>query len=235
MEAARLAREIVARLRTLGTEERRNVMDGYAASAMEQLGVSVPDYRPVVKDVAREIRGADSGEVLDLARALIAGNTFEGRQAAYELLSGHETARSSLDQEAVIELGRGIDNWASVDTYAVLIAGIAWREDRVSDDTVHGWTRSDDRWWRRAALVCTVALNQKARGGTGDPDRTIEVCRRVVRDRDDMVAKALSWALRELSKREPERVRDFLDEHEAVLAKRVLREVRGKLTTGRKP
>jgi hypothetical protein len=39
----------------------------------------------------------------------------------------------------------------------------------------------------------------------------------------DMVVKALSWA-----------VREFLAENENVLAKRVLREVRNKLTTGLK-
>jgi len=49
-----------------------------------------------------------------------------------------------------------------------------------------------------------------------------------------MVVKALSWALRELAKRDPQAVSAFLTEHEAALAARVVREVRNKLTTGRK-
>jgi 3-methyladenine DNA glycosylase AlkD len=53
-------------------------------------------------------------------------------------------------------------------------------------------------------------------------------------DRDDMVVKAMSWALRELAKRDPDSVRDFLSKHENELAKRVLREVRNKLKTGLK-
>jgi len=56
----------------------------------------------------------------------------------------------------------------------------------------------------------------------------------LVHDADDMVVKALSWALRELAKRDPQAVSAFLTKHEAALAARVVREVRNKLTTGRK-
>jgi 3-methyladenine DNA glycosylase AlkD len=53
-------------------------------------------------------------------------------------------------------------------------------------------------------------------------------------DREPMVVKALSWALRELAKREPAAVRAFLAEREGRLAARVVREVRSKLDTGLK-
>jgi hypothetical protein len=49
-----------------------------------------------------------------------------------------------------------------------------------------------------------------------------------------MVVKALSWALRELATREPERVRHFIREEDGRLASRVRREVTSKLETGRK-
>jgi 3-methyladenine DNA glycosylase AlkD len=97
---------------------------------------------------------------------------------------------------------------------------------------VHAWTRSADRWQRRLALVCTVALNVRARGGQGDAERTLGVCRRLVGDRDDMVVKALSWALRALVYWDREAVRLFLAQHDARLAARVTREVGNKLRTG---
>jgi 3-methyladenine DNA glycosylase AlkD len=56
----------------------------------------------------------------------------------------------------------------------------------------------------------------------------------LVRDRDVMVVKALSWALRELAKRDPKSVCEFLVNHEAVLAPLVSREVNNKLSTGLK-
>ena len=52
-------------------------------------------------------------------------------------------------------------------------------------------------------------------------------------DRDDMVVKAMSWALRELAKRDPLAVRRFAASHQD-LAPRVVREVTNKLKTGLK-
>jgi 3-methyladenine DNA glycosylase AlkD len=49
-----------------------------------------------------------------------------------------------------------------------------------------------------------------------------------------MVVKGMSWALRELAKRDPAAVEGFLREQAGALAARVVREVRNKLTTGRK-
>ena len=53
-------------------------------------------------------------------------------------------------------------------------------------------------------------------------------------DRDDMVVKALSWALRELAKRDPKAAGEFLESHKEVLAPRVMREAQNKLSTGLK-
>ena len=53
-------------------------------------------------------------------------------------------------------------------------------------------------------------------------------------DRDDMVVKAMSWALRELTKFRSADVQEFLDQHSEKLAPRVKREVGSKLKTGLK-
>src|SRR5207248_10095086 len=115
----------------------------------------------------------------------------------------HREALQSLGVKELERFGRGLDGWAAVDTFACYLAGPAWRERQVPDAWVRRWARSPDRWRRRAALVCTVALNNRARGGRGDTPRTPDLCRRLAAGRDDMVDKALSWALRELTKRDP--------------------------------
>ena len=60
------------------------------------------------------------------------------------------------------------------------------------------------------------------------------MCRLLIDDRDDMVVKAMSWALRALAVREPDTVRSFLSKNKKTLARRVVREVTNKLDTGRK-
>jgi 3-methyladenine DNA glycosylase AlkD len=131
-------------------------------------------------------------------------------------------------------LGAQLDSWGAVDTFACYVAGPAWRAEQISDAEVARWARSPNRWWRRAALVSTVPLNVKAQGGTGDARRTRTICRILVDDRDEMVVKAMSWALRSLAAPDPAAVAAFVDDYRGRLAPRVLREVRNKLTTGRK-
>ena len=104
----------------------------------------------------------------------------------------------------------------------------------MSDKNIKDWAMSKDRWWRRNALVATVGRNIKSQGGTGSPKETLMICSMLVSDHDDMVVKAMSWALRELSKHTKEPVKDFLNLHSDKLAARVKREVNKKLTTGRK-
>lgn len=130
------------------------------------------------------------------------------------------------------ELGRGIDSWVAVDTFGRFISGMAWRRRQVPDDAVERWATSADRWWRRAALVSTVPLNLRSAGGTGDTQRTLRVCRLLVADRDDMVVKALSWALRQLVVWDAGAVRSFILTES--VAARVRREVTTKLETGHK-
>jgi 3-methyladenine DNA glycosylase AlkD len=190
----------------------------------------VQPVRAVRRAWSRRLRAAPGEAVVAVAMALV----DRQRWVAYELVSHHPGALGQLGVEEVERLGEGMDDWGSVDAFGCLVSGPVWRQGGIPDDTVHRWTGSPDRWWRRAALVSTVPLNLRSRGGTGDARRTLDICRRLAADGDDMVVKALSWALRELVVWDPEAVRRFLDTHHEVLAAQVRREVRSKLETGRK-
>jgi len=151
---------------------------------------------------------------------------------ADELIASRPDVLQSLDRSLVERLGAELSSWDEVDSFACYLSGPAWREGRLEDEAIREWARSPDRWWRRAALVSTVPLNVKARGGHGDTERTLGICSLLVDDRDDMVVKALSWALRALVTNDAKAVRAFLQTNERRLALRVRREVAQKLTTG---
>lgn len=219
------------------TEEKQQVarLVSEIETALEALPLTnAAGLRSVRRQFSKLIAGASAELVVEIADRLVESRRFEHWFLAYELILNHKPALNSLGPRQVLRLGRGLDSWGAVDTFACYVAGPAWRQKQLSDDLINLWARSKDRWQRRAAVVSTVPLNNKARGGSGDTKRTIAVCQSVASDKDDMVVKALSWALRELSKRDPDAVREFLARHEKVLAPRVLREVRNKLSTGRK-
>jgi 3-methyladenine DNA glycosylase AlkD len=178
------------------------------------------------------VRTHPAEDVLALALALF--ERFDHRWIAYELVLFHPSALKLVGPETVERLAGTMTSWGDVDQFGVLLAGPAWRAGRIGDGTVHAWARRPDRWWRRAALVATVPLNVRSQGGRGDPQRTLAVCEILLRDRDDMVTKAMSWALRELVVHDRAAVEAFLTAHDDLLAAHVKREVRNKLTTGHK-
>lgn len=204
------------------------------AAVEAQTDRSTAHLRQVRRSFSKRLKDIDAQSMLDLALALVALGPWVYRWYAYELVHYHRPALRSLDAAMLERLGEGMDDWPATDTFAPYLAGVAWREGQIGDEVIHRWARSEDRWWRRAALVSTVALNIRARGGTGDAPRTLAVCALLVDDEDDMVVKALSWALRALITWDEDAVRAFLEAHEDELAARVKREVHNKLETGLK-
>ena len=190
--------------------------------------------RALRREFSKRLAKSPPRFVVEVALLLLDKHTMEHRFVAYELVCHHRAALTSLGEKDIRLFGSGIGSWGSVDMFACYLAGPAWRENQVSDQLIHSWARSRNRWWRRAALVSTVPLNSKARGGSGDTPRTLEVCASLVADRDDMVVKAMSWAVREVARQNPSAAMKFVDAHRDRLAPRVLREVNNKLATGLK-
>ena len=190
--------------------------------------------RTLRREYSKQLAKSPARFVVNVALQLLRNNTIAHRFVSYELVNKHPAALGSVSEKDIKQFGRGINSWGSVDMFGCYLAGPAWREHQLSERLIHSWAGSKDRWWRRAALVSTVPLNNKARGGTGDTRRTLEVCDLLIDDRDDMVVKAVSWALRELAKRDPDAVREFLNRNRGHLAARVIREVDNKLSTGLK-
>lgn len=209
-----------------------------AAALREEIaahrGARTRELRGLRRRWTRELRDADPELMLGLARRALREADDTVRWVVYELITSHPAALASLGARDLEWLGRGIASWGAVDTFACYLAGPAWRQGQVPTEVIERWARSEDRWWRRAALASTVALNVPARGGSGDARKTLEICGVLVDDRDDMVVKALSWSLRALARRDRAAVRRFLARHGERLAPRVRREVQHKLTTGLK-
>lgn len=180
--------------------------------------------RAVRRRYSSEWRDQPPSFILAAARSVASQQRY--RWIAYELLRFHRVSFLSLDDKIVGGFAGGLDSWDSVDAFGRILSGPAWAAGLISDGLVDRWSRSPDRWLRRAALVSTIELS--------DCERTLAVCARLAADHDDMVEKALSWALRERSKREPKAVRAFLAANDRELGARVKREVRNKLTTGLK-
>jgi 3-methyladenine DNA glycosylase AlkD len=225
---------IIDQLTEFADPERQKASEWYFPTSMKTQGIKSADLRNLLKAWWKELKNLPAHEMVELARELVETRIFECNQVAFELLWKHKKALNSLVLKDLYALGKYMDNWATTDSFSVLVSGPVWRNNQLSDEDILSWVKSENRWWRRAALVSTVGLNLKSRGGTGDARRTLMICERVIKERDEMIVKALSWALRELSKHDRKSVEQFMEKHDDNMAKRVRREVYTKLKTGTK-
>jgi 3-methyladenine DNA glycosylase AlkD len=193
---------------------------------------NVSNLRKIRKIYSKRLAGATPQQILDFVRYF--ANNYGFRWVAYEILYYHNSAITIIGRNELEDFGKHINNWGESDIFAYFLAGPAWRNNQIPDKLIMKWAKSSDYWWRRTAVVCTVPLNKKSAGGQGDIERTLKICRVVLTDKNDMVIKALSWALRELIPHDPKLVAQFINENESFIAARVKREVRNKINTGLK-
>ena len=226
--------KIISDLKSVADPNRKEALKKMIPTSMESLGVRTPEMRNLFKKWWEELKLWSPEKLIKLSKGLVDRKNFEANQVAFELLWKNKSALGQLTLNDLQYLGKNMDNWATTDTFSVLLSGWAWRNKQISDSDVLSWLNSESFWWRRAAIVSTVPLNLRSRGGTGDTKRTLMICEKVIHERDDMIVKALSWALRELSKSDKKAVEIFIQKNKSKLASRVIREVNHKLKTGKK-
>lgn len=189
-----------------------------------------PSMREVRKRRSTELKSQPAAEVIAVAQALERDAPQERKWVAYELIRFHPGAFAALGEAEVEDFAGRIASWYATDAFGTVLSGPLWAKGRLPDELFDAWSRSESRWLRRSALVATVGRNAM----TPDAARTFELCLRLADDRDDMVEKAVSWALRYLSQRDRPAVDAFFAEHGERFRPRVKRELRHKLATGLK-
>jgi 3-methyladenine DNA glycosylase AlkD len=193
-----------------------------------------PSMRTLRKGRSALFRSTDADEVIAVAQAFERAAPQEGKWLAYELIRHHPAAFAAVSEAQVEDFASRIASWYATDAFGTILSGPLWARGQISDALITAWSRSGSRWLCRSALVATVGLNANLRGRAGDPARTFSICLTLATDRDDMVEKAASWALRYLSQKDRPAVAAFMAEHGDKFAARVRREVGHKLATGLK-
>ena len=201
----------LAQLSATADPEKAAQMAAYHKVPRRYLGVANPEIDACAKAWRMDLSLDDR---LALASALWETDIHEARVAAAKLLT---QARIRPDDQAVWDLIRSwvpdFDAWAIADH-----AAIAGQKRLVADparlDQVEAWTVSDHMWTRRAALVMTLPWAKQRHPKPEElaaRERILGWAAGYVDDPEWFIQKAVAWWLRDLSKRDPERVRAFLD------------------------
>jgi len=145
--------------------------------------------------------------LLNLCRALWQRPVHELRVFAIELL---RAGRGSLDGSDLAFLEwmlSDANTWAYVDAIAVHLAGPLVESFPELSSDLDRWAAAENFWFRRAAML---ALLLPLRRGSGDWRRFERYADDMLEEREFFIRKAIGWVLREVSKKYPQRVSEFV-------------------------
>ncbi len=202
----RLADELEARLRRLGTPKRAEGEKAYLKSDLDFTGTLVSETRAEVKRLDREL-ALDRDRLIELVEALWSKRVFERRLAAIMFLQRHPRLLSDADIALLERLARESRTWALLDYLAVDVLGRLVEADPAAlAPIMDRWATDDEFWIRRASLL--AELRPIRRGA--ELDRFLARAELMLEEREFFIRKAIGWVLREAAKRRPSEVAAWL-------------------------
>jgi 3-methyladenine DNA glycosylase AlkD len=202
-----LATRIEAALRAYADPVRARGAQAYLKSDWEFIGVATPVFRRAIKNELTATPLCDRTALASAVSALWANDVFELRAAAVELLDMHGALLLPVDLSLVERLIRESHTWALVDTLSAHVAGSLVERHPTLARKLDRWARDPDFWVRRAAIL---SLLVPLRRGGGDFDRFGRYADAMLDEREFFIRKAIGWVLREVSKKRPALVADWL-------------------------
>lgn len=199
-----LADRIAKALKPLGTKDRAVKEKAYLKSDLVHWGVTVPKVRAAVKAQAK---GMTRAELLAAIDALWPQGIYELRGACSELLLLGVKLLEPGDMRLLERLLREAKTWALVDQISASVVGALVVAHPALGKILDRWAIDPDFWIRRSALL---ALLGPLRSGGGDFERFGRYADAQLEDKEFFIRKAIGWVLREVSKKRPELVVEWL-------------------------
>jgi 3-methyladenine DNA glycosylase AlkD len=206
LEPERVADEIEAELRAVGTPERAEGEKRYLKSDLEHFGATLAEIRRAAK--ARANTNPDHDLLLGIVTALWSRSAFELRMAAVLLLEGSAQQLGPADLPFLNSLIRDSHTWALVDVLAADVLGSLVIAHPNTVEALDAWATDPDFWVRRAALL--AYLRPLKASQTAAFDRFGRYADAMLDEHEFFIRKAIGWVLREQGKRDPDQVYGWL-------------------------
>jgi 3-methyladenine DNA glycosylase AlkD len=202
----------LAELEALANPQKAAEMQAYHKAPRDYLGVTNPQIDDLADRWRAELTLDDR---LQLASDLWRTDIHEARIAAAKLLTQARIRPDDAAWALIQSWVPDFDAWAIADH-----ASIAGQKRLVADptrlDTVETWVTSPHMWTRRAALVMTLPWTKQNFPKPEElaaRDRVLGWCADLTDDKDWFIQKAIAWWVRDLSKHDAPRARNFLETH----------------------
>ena len=195
------------KLRENSNPQRAEKEKAYLKSPFKFFGIPVPFMEKMAKNFKRANKGIDKNSVFELTERLWNSEYHQEKTLAIKLL---QQFSEILDFGSMPRLDRMLSEstgWDHVDGIATHLVDTVLRKDQRAYGYLKKWSESENFWMRRAALISQILL---FREGKGDKQLFFSFAERMIEEKEFFIRKAIGWALREMSKADPDVVFDYL-------------------------
>ena len=204
-----LHNQILEALQFLSTPEKRDFLPyffktgkGEYAEGDQFIGVVVPDSRKLVKEYWQKA-------TLDDVQEILKSEFHEMRLVALLILvTKFEKSKNEKEKKNLVDFylknTKYINNWDLVDLSCYKLLGRYCFENQ-KDEILKKLSNSENMWKKRIAIVATMYHIKK-----GSHDLTIELALNNLNHSHDLMHKANGWLLREMGKKDEEKLLNFL-------------------------
>lgn len=200
--------EVQGRLPALGDRKVAFGAQAYMKNIAPFLGVKTPERRKLFKEIFRELPTPTSKELGETSRALWKLREREYHYAACDLIDFFsESADKNFLRDHVEYLITQKSWWDTVDTLgSVAVSPLTIKYPSIS--LMRSWNKSSNMWLNRAAIQ-----HQRGRKHDTDIPLLLEFLDAHADESEFFIAKAIGWALRDLSRVNNSEVKKFLKAH----------------------
>jgi len=173
------------------------------------LGIKVPEQRKLVK----KYKDLGLNEVQELINSKIHEERLIGLLI---LVEKYKIGNKKEIFEFYLKNAKQVNNWDLVDLTAPKISG-----DYLIDKErgiLYKLAKSNNLWGKRIAIISTAAFIRN-----NDFNDTINISEILLKDKHDLIHKAVGWMLREVGKRDINILEKFLERHYQEIPRTMLR------------
>lgn len=179
------------------------------------LGLSVPEMRTL----AKECRDLPFSDVAILLSDKIHELRLIGLTVLVEKYQKAKTdAKRKIIYNFYVKHRAAANNWDLVDLSVYKIMGDYLVRNPKERIILYKLIKSKNMWERRLAMVSTMAFIRQ-----GESEDVLKLSEALLNDKEDLMHKASGWMLRELGKRDEQKLCEFLDKNIKRMPRTMLR------------
>lgn len=216
----KIVKDLRAELAKSSDEKTRNISQHFFKEEVKCYGVKTALAGNIAKKYWNIIKNKDKKEIFAICEELFKTDYMEDAFMV-SFWGTHFKEFSAISDLKIFTkwINKYINNWAKCDGFCGYAVGDYLMKYPHKVAEMKKWTKSKNRWMKRAAAVSLIA---PARKGLF-LDEAFEISNLLIADKDDMVQKGYGWLLKVESKTYQAEVFEYVMKNKGVMPRTALR------------